>query len=140
MNFFFFFCFLGPHLWHVEVPRQGVQSELQLMAYATVTATWDPSLVCSLHHSSRHRQILNPPSKARDQTYILRDTSQICFHCTTIGTPCERSFYCILYSYFCYWSVIILNIKIILLVGHVCCIHVHTHTDMGNSSFPKGVI
>ena len=29
--FFFFFrrlVFLGPHLWHMEVPRLGVQSEL----------------------------------------------------------------------------------------------------------------
>ena len=28
-----FFVFLGPHLWHMEVPRLGVQSELQLLAY-----------------------------------------------------------------------------------------------------------
>ena len=25
---FFFFVFLGPHPWHMEVPRLGVQSEL----------------------------------------------------------------------------------------------------------------
>ena len=25
---FFFLVFLGPHLWHIEVPRQGVESEL----------------------------------------------------------------------------------------------------------------
>ena len=30
--FFFFFVFLGPHLWHMEVPRLGVESELQLLA------------------------------------------------------------------------------------------------------------
>ena len=28
--FFFFFRFLGPHLRHMEVPRLGVKSELQL--------------------------------------------------------------------------------------------------------------
>ena len=28
-NFFFFFCFLGPHSQHMEVPRLGVKSELQ---------------------------------------------------------------------------------------------------------------
>ena len=39
----FCFCFLGPHLWHMEVPRLGVESELQLPAYATATATGDPS-------------------------------------------------------------------------------------------------
>ena len=26
--FFFFFCFLGQHAWHMEVPRLGVESEL----------------------------------------------------------------------------------------------------------------
>ena len=28
VSFFFLFCFLGPHLWHIEVPRRGVKSEL----------------------------------------------------------------------------------------------------------------
>ena len=65
---FSFFVFLGPHLRHMEVPRLGVQSELQLLVYATVTATWDPSRVCNLHHSSRQRQILIPLSEARDRT------------------------------------------------------------------------
>ena len=36
---FIIFFFLGPHLWHMEVPRLGVKSELQLPAYATATAT-----------------------------------------------------------------------------------------------------
>ena len=36
--FFFFFFFLGPYPRHMEVPRLGVQSELQLPAYATATA------------------------------------------------------------------------------------------------------
>ena len=39
MNFFLFFVFLGPYLWHMEVPRLGVKSELQLLAYTTVTAS-----------------------------------------------------------------------------------------------------
>ena len=47
-----FFCFLGLYLWHMEVPRLGVQSELQLLAYAIATVIWDPSRVCNLHHSS----------------------------------------------------------------------------------------
>ena len=29
------------HLWHMEVPRLGVESELQLPAYTTATATRD---------------------------------------------------------------------------------------------------
>ena len=28
ITFFFFFGFLGPHLWHMEVPRLGVDSAL----------------------------------------------------------------------------------------------------------------
>ena len=51
--YFFFFVFLGPHPWHMEVPRLGVETELQLPAYATATATLDLSLICDLHHSSR---------------------------------------------------------------------------------------
>ena len=51
---YFFFAFLAPHLWHMEVPRLGIKSELQLQAYTTATATRDPSLVCDLcHHSQR---------------------------------------------------------------------------------------
>ena len=37
-------------------------------AYTTATATWDPSRVCNLHHSSRQCRILNPLSKASDGT------------------------------------------------------------------------
>ena len=30
--FFFFLAILGPHPWHMDVPRLGVKSELQLLA------------------------------------------------------------------------------------------------------------
>ena len=33
------FFFLGCHPQHMEVPRLGVESELQLLAYTTATAT-----------------------------------------------------------------------------------------------------
>ena len=71
----------------MEVPRLGVKSELQLLAYATATETWDPSYVCDLHHSSQQHQILNPLCKTRDQTSVLMDTSQIHFRCAMTGTP-----------------------------------------------------
>ena len=67
---FYLFFFLGWHLWHVEFPRLGVESELQLLAYTTATATPDPSRVCHLHHSSWQHRILNPVSKARDRPHI----------------------------------------------------------------------
>ena len=71
------FCFLGPHLRHMEVLRLGVKSELQLPAYTTATATWDLSPVCNLHNSSWQHQILNPLIEARDRTSILMDTSWV---------------------------------------------------------------
>ena len=71
----------------MEIPRLGVQSELQLLAYTTATATQDLSRVCDVHHSSQQHQIPDPLSKARDQTHILMVTSQIHFHCATKGTP-----------------------------------------------------
>ena len=42
-NIFFFLAFLGSHLWHMEVPRLGVELELHLPAYTTATAVQDPS-------------------------------------------------------------------------------------------------
>ena len=51
-SFILFFFFLGPHLRHIEVPRLGVESELQLLVYATATVMWDPSLVFNLYHSA----------------------------------------------------------------------------------------
>ena len=49
-----FFFFLGPHPWHMEVPRLGLKSELHLPAHtiATATATQDPRCICDLQHSS----------------------------------------------------------------------------------------
>ena len=40
---FIFVCFLGLHLWNMEVPRLGVELELQLPDYTTATAMQDLS-------------------------------------------------------------------------------------------------
>ena len=63
----------------MEVPRPGVQSELQPPAYPTTTAMRDPSCVFHLHHSSQQHWILNPLGEARDRTLNLMVPSQICF-------------------------------------------------------------
>ena len=47
-----FFLFLWLHLLHMEVPRLGVESELQLSAFATATAMPDLSYVCDLRCSA----------------------------------------------------------------------------------------
>ena len=47
-----FVCSLGPHLWHMEVPRLVVELELQLQAYTTATEMPELNRICGLHHSS----------------------------------------------------------------------------------------
>ena len=78
--FFLLFCFvfLGPHLHHMDVPRLGVESKLQLPAYAMATATPDLSCICNLHHSSQQHRILDPLSRNRNQACVLMDTSRVC--------------------------------------------------------------
>ena len=79
--YIFIYCFLGPHPRHMEVPRLGVKSELQL---ASLRHSHSNS---NLHHNSWQCWIPKPLSKARDWTCILLDPSQICFCYATIGTP-----------------------------------------------------
>ena len=49
--------------------------------------------ICDLHHSAWQHWILNPLSKARDQTCNLMVPSQTCFCCATRGTPVFRFFW-----------------------------------------------
>ena len=61
----------------MEVPGLSVESELHLLAYVKATATPDLSCIFNLQRSLWQYQILNSLSEARDQTYILMDTSQV---------------------------------------------------------------
>ena len=88
-----FFFFLELHQWHMEVPRLGVESELQLPAYTMAIAMRDLGIF-NLHQSSQRRQIFNSISEARDLTHNLMVLTQICFHCAMMGTICV-----VLYSY-----------------------------------------
>ena len=45
------FFLLRLYLWHMEVPRLGVTSELQLLAYGTATAIPDLNFICDQHCS-----------------------------------------------------------------------------------------
>ena len=60
-------------MWHMDGPRLGVELELQPQAYTTATATWDPSCICNLHHSTWQHRILHPLSEARDGICTLMD-------------------------------------------------------------------
>ena len=73
----FLICFLGPHLWQYGSSQPGVQSELQLPAYATAMATPDPSRVFDLHDSSGQHWIPNSLSGNGARTRILMDTIQV---------------------------------------------------------------
>ena len=48
-HFFFFFCLFRATLWYTEVPRLGIELELQLQAYTTVTAMPDPSHISATY-------------------------------------------------------------------------------------------
>ena len=61
----------------MEVPRQGVESELQIPSYTTATQC-GIGAVCHLYHSWWQCQILNPLSRAKDQIRIFMDMSQVC--------------------------------------------------------------
>ena len=72
--------FLGPQSWPMEVPRLGIESELQLPAYTIATATTlDPNRICDLHHSSRQCRIHNPLSEDRARTCHLMVPSRDLF-------------------------------------------------------------
>ena len=60
----------------MEIPRLGVELELQLLAYTTAIAKQDLSGDCNLHHSLGQHWILNP-SKDRNGTHILMDPSRV---------------------------------------------------------------
>ena len=68
---------------------------------------WIRAVAASLHHSNSNARfephprptpqltetlILNPLREARDQTCVLKDTSQICFHWAMTGTPGTDSY------------------------------------------------
>ena len=56
LSFFFFFCFLGLHPWHMEVSRLGVELEVQQPTYTTVTAMPDPQPAERGQGSNQHPQ------------------------------------------------------------------------------------
>ena len=64
------FFFLGPRLWHMEVPRLGVELELWLPTYAIVTETQDLSLICHLHHSSWQCRMRGQGSNPHPHGYL----------------------------------------------------------------------
>ena len=80
--------FLRSHPWHMEVPRLGIQSKLQLPTYTTATAMPDPSLsvTCTTAHGNAG-SLTYWARPGIESAFILTDPSQIHFHQATTGTP-----------------------------------------------------
>ena len=71
-TYIYIFSLSGPYLWHMKVPRLGVELELQLLAYTTAMVTVDLGHIYNLCCCLQQCQILNPLSEASDQTHILK--------------------------------------------------------------------
>ena len=75
----------------MEVPGLGGQigtAATSLHYIHSNNARSEPHLhICNLHFSLWQRQVLNPPSRARDRTHILMDASQVLNLLSTMGTP-----------------------------------------------------
>jgi len=80
--------FLGPHPWHVKVPRQEFRDRIRAEAAGLYRSHSNTRSSCihELHHSSWQHQILNP-SQTSNWSCILMDTSRICYLWATMGTP-----------------------------------------------------
>ena len=82
-TFCFVFYLFWLHLWHIEVPRLGVEFELQLLAYTTATAVPDLSRIWDLHLQltavPQVRSWIKPTS-----SWIL---IHVCYCWATAGTP-----------------------------------------------------
>ena len=93
--FFFFFPFLWLHLRHMEVPRLGVESELQFPAYTTAMATLHLNRICNLCCSLRE---CNPLSEARAQTHTSSQT--LCWALNPLSHPLVSGFS---HETLCFW-------------------------------------
>ena len=90
--FLIFFCLLGPHLQHMGVPRLGVKSELQLLAYATATTTRVQAVSAS--YTTVHSKVrslthwVRPGIKPASSRILVR----IVNHWAMKGTPSSLTF------------------------------------------------
>ena len=87
MKLFFFPVFLGLYPWHMRFPYE-VELELQLPAYDTATAPWNPNHVFDIYHSSWLHWILNP---LRDQRLNPCPLVRFVNHWATMQTPMKHS-------------------------------------------------
>ena len=89
---------MASHLWHVEVPRLQVESELLLEPMPQP----DASCICDLYRSLQQCQILNPLSEARDGTCNFTGLYQVLDPLNHNGDFKREIFYS---SYFYYYKI-----------------------------------
>ena len=95
----FYFTFFRAQVQHIEVPRLGVELELQLLAYPTATAMWDPSLISNLHHSLWNAGSLTHWARPGIKPASSWRLSQVRYCWGTTGTP-HYSWYIYLSDHF----------------------------------------
>ena len=84
LEFFLFFCFLGPHTAHKSSQARGHIGVVAFsLCHSHRTAKTEPCL----WPTPKLTAMLNPLSKARDWTCVLMNTSQILLRWATTGTP-----------------------------------------------------
>ena len=87
------FCFLGPNLQHMEVFRLGRNPMYSCRPTPQQRWIWaTPANYTTAHSGSWQSWILNPLSKAKDQTRVLMVTSLVHYRWATGRTPCTCSF------------------------------------------------
>ena len=116
---FFLFCFLGAHSGHMEVPRLGVELELQLSAYTTQQQLEIPAVSATYTTAHSNAGSFNPLSEARDPTYVFMDPSQVHQLLSHEGNSFFLviifSFYCnVIREYFLYYFYFLEFIKVLL--------------------------
>ena len=85
--FFFFLCLF---VFSRAASEVCGGSQARSLTRATATATWDPSHVCELHHSSRQHRILNPLSRAGVELTTSWFLVRFINHWATTGTSTSK--------------------------------------------------
>ena len=116
--------FLGPHLG--RFPGDESNRSCSHCLHHSHSNAADLSNVCNLHHSSWQCQILNPLSEARDQTWILKDASQIHFHGAMMGIPMCIQYY-MYYIYSIIYTYKIYVYFVCIYVYFVCVYNIYLH-------------
>ena len=80
-----FFLLSGLHLWHLEVPRLGLNQSSSCLPKPQPEQR-DLSCICDPCSSSWQFGVLNPWIEATDWTHVLLDTSWVHYHWATRGT------------------------------------------------------